>query len=248
MSTSNPLTQLEAMKKHEFHLQLPDFEGPIDLLLALIQEKEIHAENIPLVTILEQFLEESDDDIDVGAEFIASASSLLLLKSRSLLPDELPTPDEERESSVNKQEAIKALIEYVKFKKAGEELCVMDKELSSVFKRGHTGDQERPRPLGLESLSLDDLGALFKELIEKRGEQHFIFEEEWRVSDKIVMIKKVIAVEKRLSFFSLFLENQSKHEWIVTFLAILELMKLGLIQAKKDDLEIYIIGNTHEGN
>lgn len=224
-------------KKHEFHINMPDFTGPIDLLLSLIQEKEIRAENISIVSILEQYFDESD--IDLGAEFIYSASSLLLLKSMSLLPED---PIEENKGpSLNKKEAIKALIEYVRFKKAGEELCAKDKELSTLFTRGSSGNVEQKKPLGVLHLSLDDLSSLFKELMhEKALDSRVIFEEVWKVSDKIAYIKRELAELKTLSFFALFLENQTKHEWIVTFLAVLELMKLGTIQAKKQDGNIYV--------
>lgn len=228
-------------KTHEFHLNIPDFNGPIDLLLSLIQEKEIQAENISLISILEQYLDLSLEDIDLGAEFIYSASSLLFLKSKALLPDD-PIDQEEKSASINKQEAIKALIEYVRFKKAGEELCVKDKELSSLYTRGVSGNTEYKKPLGMEHLSLDDLGELFKELIRKKGDCTIIFEEVWRVSDKIAAIKNALVKDSQLPFFSLFLENQTRQEWIVTFLAILELMKLGQILAKKENSEIFIIG------
>lgn len=229
------------MKNHEFLLTLPDFNGPIELLLSLIQEKEIHAENVSLISILEQYIDLSSEDIDMGAEFISSASTLLFLKSRALLPEDPLPEDEDKGSSLNKQEAIMALIEYVKFKKAGEDLCVKDKELSNLFTRGLVGSTEWTKPLGVEHLSLDDLGLLFKGLMEKRaGDTQTIYEEVWRVSDKITFIKRELTLSKTLSFFSLFLVNQSKQEWIVTFLAILELMKLGIIQAKKEGSEIYI--------
>lgn len=228
------------MKKHEFYLKFPEFVGPIELLLSLIQEKEIDAEGISMLSVLEQYRTQGYEDISFGAEFILSASSLLLLKSRCLLPDDEEL-EEEQGASKNKQEAIKALIEYIKFKKAGEALSVKDKQLSFLFTRGAIAHQERPKPLGLEHLSLEDLSALFGDLMKKKaGDTKVIFEEEWRVSDKIMFIKQGLSKNRTMPFHILFLETQSKQEWIVTFLAILELMKNGVIVAKKEEELIFI--------
>lgn len=236
------------IQKHEFHLTLDDFTGPIDLLIALIQENELAAENVLLKEILGQFKELSEPGFDLGAEFIQSASALLLLKSRALLPEEPQEIEEERQSALERQQAIRALIEYVKFKKAGEELCHKDKELASIFTRGSLGMGETPRPLGVDHLSMEDLGQLFKELMDKKsGSAKVIFEEVWKVSDKIAFIKRELAKTSRIAFYSLFHEKQSREEWIVTFLAILELMKLGLAQAVKEaDSAIYVAAMKRE--
>lgn len=230
------------VQKNEFNLTLNDFTGPIDLLIALIHENELSAENVFLKEILMQYAGLNEPGFDLGAEFIQSASWLLLLKSRALLPDEPQEEEEEKLSSLNREKALQALIEYVQFKKAGEQLCHKDKELSSIFTRGGVGMGEVPRPMGVDHLSMEDLGYLFKELMERKGNNsRVIFEEEWKVGDKIAYIKRELTHASRIGFYALFLEKQSRQEWIVTFLAILELMKLGLIKATKEaDGAIYV--------
>jgi segregation and condensation protein A len=216
---------------------LENFEGPLDLLWHLIQKNEIEIHTVSLQTITEQFLEKlrngSPSNVDVGAEFISLAASLLVLKTRTLLPthEEEPAIKDEIDPSF---EIIYQLLDYCHFKDAAKELVVREQRQEAFYFRGITHD-EPLKNLGIAHLCLEDLAALFQQILAKaasnKGKVH---EEVWKVSDKISWIRKSLLSTPRLPFGLLLPPESSREELIVTFLAILELMKTGEIQVIKD--------------
>jgi segregation and condensation protein A len=211
---------------------LENFEGPLDFLLHLIQKHEIDLTEISLKKITEQYMRKLEDQqnpcIDSGAEFIASATFLFWLKSRLLLPkhDQVMTPGEEEHDP--RFEIIHQLIDYCRFKDAAKELTQLEMSQSSFYSRIPDPHLEINKTLGIEHLTIDDLASLFQQAIAKASiDTRIIEEEEWKVADKIKIIRQELKRYGQLEMASLFSPGKSKLELIVTFLAILELMKNG---------------------
>lgn len=230
---------------------LENFEGPLEFLLHLIQKDEIDIYEVPIQKILEQYLHRQKEkgyyNIDTGAEFIGMSSILLQIKSRRLLPkDEMPLEIEEELDP--RFDIIHQLLEYCKFKDAAKTLSIREDSQSGFFGRGLDGPYSVKKPLGVEHLTLDDLASLFKEILQKQvGKKGFIKEETWLVSDKIRFIRNELKKVNEIKFEFLFNPELSRDELIVTFLAVLELMKLGDIVVIKDTGHIWITKGTNDG-
>lgn len=228
---------------------LENFEGPLEFLLHLIQKEEIDIYEVPIQKIMEQYVNKQNlhdaIDIDSGAEFIGIASLLLYLKSRMLLPKH-EMPIDEMEDLDPRFDIIHKLIEYCRFKDLAKDLQYLEETQSSYFGRGIDGPYVIKKNLGIEHLTLQDLSRLFKELMDRRKiNQQVIHEEVWLVSDKIKYIKDTLKEFYEIKFYDLFNSECSKEELIVTFLSLLELMKLGIVNVIKDAAEIMIRGREN---
>lgn len=217
---------------------LDNFEGPLDFLLHLIQKSEIDIYSVHIQEIVDQFMsrmrEDSELCVDSGAEFIAMASTLLLLKSKMLLPKHEQSVNPEDEQLDPRFEIIHKLIEYCRFKEAAKELSERERVQGAYYYRG-SDIPEIKKPLGVEHLTLDDLAVLFKQIVAKAETQKgVIHEEEWRVADKIKLIRQQLKGPKKIGFEFLFSPERSRVELIVTFLAVLELMKMGEIKVVRE--------------
>jgi len=217
---------------------LDNFEGPLDFLLHLIQKSEIDIYSVQIQNIMGQYTERLGSDavlcVDTGAEFIGTAATLLWLKSKMLLPKHEQVSNPEDEQLDPRFEIIHKLVEYCRFKEAAKELSERERVQGAYYYRG-ADTPELKKPLGVEHLTLDDLAALFKQIVARAETQKgTIHEEEWRVSDKIKLIRQLLKVPKRIGFEILFSTERSRTELIVTFLAVLELMKMGEIKVIQD--------------
>lgn len=225
------------MKKDEaYSVKLENFEGPLEFLLYLVQKNELDIYDVRLVRIVNQFIEEmKSPDIDLGAEFVGTLASLLWLKSKMLLPKHEQVGQEDEDGPDPHFDVIHQLIDYCQFKEAGQALVVREKEQNAYFPRGVSGDIEVKKPLGIEHLCLEDLASLFQDVLIKceanKGQVH---EEHFRVSDKIRLIRQIVKSGEKILFTQLFTPEKCKDELIVTFLAILELMKIGEAFVYKD--------------
>ncbi|OJU82387.1 MAG: hypothetical protein BGO10_01570 [Chlamydia sp. 32-24] len=225
------------------NLTLHNFEGPIEFLLQLIQKKEIDIYEISIREVIEQFLSKFQEKLDLnvsdGAEFIGSTSFMVWLKAKMLLPkqEQILIPDVEIDPQFT---IIHQLIEYCKFKDAAKDLSEREKVQSNYYLRGGLVHIETPKSLGIQHLTVDELKLVFQNISEKNKEKIGIIEEdECHISDKITFIKNKLKTFTRFQLDELFEEKLSKIEIIVTFLAILELMKLNIIKVYKDQY-IYI--------
>lgn len=236
---------MRSLTKEIFALE--NYEGPLDFLLYLIQNQELNIQDICLQKIMEQYLDkiEKKQTSDSGAEFISIAAFLHCLKSRTLLPRHSQLPETEVDDEFDpKFEIIHQLVEYCRLKEAAKELAEREKKQSHFYLRGIDEDiPEFKKNLGIEHLSLESLASLFQSLIIKASSQtKIIVEEIWRVSDKIKLIRQLLEQDSKVNFELLFSQDQSREELIVTFLAILELMKLGeLLVAKENSTNKIII-------
>ncbi len=225
----------------DYKVKLEVFEGPLDLLLYLIKKEEIDIYDIPIERITKQYLEYLDAfhilDLDVAGDFIVMAANLIYIKSRSLLPKDQQPPEEIAEEDDPRWELVRQLIEYKKFKDAGMHLGEREVARESLFAR----QPEKPdfageRPLAEVSI-LDLFNALQNVLkrLNKPEDLREIFEENFTVTDKIDFIMKMTAAGVALRFSELFANAASRTEIVVTFLALLELVRLKQIRARQGE-------------
>lgn len=213
-------------------IALDNFEGPLDFLLQLIRKSEIDISDVSIQEITRQYLERLErwvnPCINSGAEFIGGTAFLLWLKSRMLLPRHAIEVDDE-ELLDPQFEIIHQLIDYCRFKEVAKELVVLEEQQSVHHPRGETPLPEAPSPgPGVDHLTIDDLAAYFQKTLARTGhDKGLIHEEEWRVGDKIEAIRHLLEEGEQISLDLLFTPEKSRGELIVTFLAILELMKIG---------------------
>ena len=234
----------------DYKVKLEIFEGPLDLLLYLIKRDEIDIYDISLERITSQYLEYlqafKELNIDIAGEFIVMAANLIYLKSRSLLPVDQQPPDEEAAEDDPRWDLIRQLIEYKKFKEAAAHLHDRALEQERIFARAGSG----PGAVALAPLALGEVGIfqLINALqtvikrVEAREDLREVFGEHFTVSDKIDSILRQVAAGTALKFSELFAQIASRVEIVVTFLALLELIRLKQVRATQagpfDEIEI----------
>lgn len=228
----------------EYKVKLEVFEGPLDLLLYLIKKDEVDIYDISLERITAQYLEFMDAfkvlDLEMAGEFVVMAANLIYLKSRALLPVSVQPPDEEAEEEDPRWDLIRQLVEYKKFKDAAAKLSQRELEQSNLFARmPESAEAAAPeRPLG--DVSVFDLinafNKILKRIATKSEDLKEIFEENYTVSDKIDLIMKLTASGVPLKFTELFANAASRAEIVVTFLALLELVRLKQLKCTQPEV------------
>ena len=228
----------------DYKVKLEIFEGPLDLLLYLIKRDEIDIYEISLERITKQYLEYlqafKELNIDVAGEFVVMAANLIYLKSRSLLPADQQPPEEDVEDDDPRWELIRQLIEYKKFKEAAAALHARQLEQERIFVRAGILDSSAiaAAPLRLGEVGIFQLINAFQTVIkryEARQDLREIFGEHFTVSDKIDAILEKISSGVPLKFSDLFARIASRVEVVVTFLALLELIRLRQVRARQAD-------------
>jgi segregation and condensation protein A len=237
-----------------YKVKLNIFEGPLDLLLFLIKRERIDIYDIPIAKITQQYLEYLEVmkllDLDIAGEFLVVAATLMHIKSKMLLPPDEKDDLLEEEEEDPREELVRRLLEYKKYKDAAARLQEMRDEHKNLFM--HTGEGERERIItdgGEEyfEASLFDLIGAFNKVLQEVPKKtfHEAVKDKFTVRDKIHTIYHVLAKNPKTYFTSLFKDAKNKDEIIVTFLAILELIKLReiIIVQKEFFGEIEIIRN-----
>ena len=217
-----------------YRVQLEDvFEGPMDLLVHLIRKNELDIYDIPIALITEQYLQYLEwmkaMNIDYAGDFLLMASTLTQLKSRMLLP----VHDDEEEEGDVLQEITRPLVEYLQMKSAADQLIERNLLGEKTFirkpDRGEflTGSEDEFIKVGLFEL-ID----AFQKILEKIPDDHRVemTADEISVKDKISQIIDILEAKQSITFSELFSDIPNKHEIIVTFLAVLEMVKLTLIR------------------
>ena len=225
----------------EYKVKLEVFEGPLDLLLYLIKKDEIDIYDIPIERITRQYLEYLDAfkilDLDIAGDFVVMAANLIYIKSRSLLPVNQQPPDEMAEEEDPRWELVRQLIEYKKFKDAAAHLQDREAAQENLFTRlPEKPELAAERPIG--EVSIFDLINAFNNVLKRLNTTENlreIFEENFTVSDKIDLIMKMTAAGVALKFSELFARVASRTEVVVTFLALLELIRLKQVRAVQPD-------------
>ena len=232
-------------------VKLEVFEGPLDLLLHLIEKNKIDIYDIPIVEITNQYMEYirsmQREDLNVMSEFLVMAATLLDIKCRMLLPKEV---NEEGEEEDPRQELVEQLLQYKMFKYMAYEL--KDRQTDADFVLYRKGDipeevKEYEEPVDLDrlldGLTLSRLNAVFKDVMKRQAEKidpvrskfGKIEKEAVSLTDKFEYIHEYMKGHRRFSFRQLLERQKSKMHIVVTFLAVLEMMKLGEIRVEQED-------------
>lgn len=240
-------------------VKLEAFEGPLDLLLHLIDKNKINIYDIPIVEITDQYLEYiklmESKNLEIMSEFLVMAATLIKIKSRMLLPAKAKDNDEE--DTDPRQELVERLLEYKMFKYVSEQLKDRQEDAARVMYKPPTIPKEiadfkeeiDPKEI-LGDLTLLKLHEIFNSIMKKQNDKidpirskfSKIEKEEIKLSEIFIRIQRYGAEHKVFSFKNLINEQSTKMEVIVTFLGILELIKLGRIKIEQertfDDIKI----------
>jgi segregation and condensation protein A len=194
----------------------------IDELLLQVQKKEVEIFDLSLTDLAREFRQHPSDDLYPGSRFIAGLAHLIYLKAQGLVPEE----EEEAISEEDFEEMrLQSIEEYATFRDVAKDFSLIEREQSESYWRPPTlFPEEIPRPFHV-ALDLEEFSRLFINIWQQAKERSVsIYEEEWSVADALKIVRLQLA-EKRLSIHELFPQDFSKEQLIVTFLAVLELLK-----------------------
>lgn len=217
-------------------IKIPVFEGPFDLLLHLIREHKIDIYDIPISLITSQYLEYieimKELNLEIAGDFLVMAATLIQIKSRMLLPPDEEAPSEDQEDP--RRQLVQRLLEYQRYKEAALDFRTKEDEWLKVFRREPLSDEDEGE-LYLFDLSLFDLLDAFRNILDKApSEMVSITKETLTVKNRMSMIMEIIEEHEAVRFEDLFKEGITKIHLIVTFLALLELIRLGLARAYQE--------------
>ena len=234
----------------ELSYKLEKFEGPLDLLLHLIEKNKINIYDIPIAKITDQYLEYvsrmEEESLDVVSEFLVMAATLLDIKARMLLPREV---SEEGEEEDPRAELVERLLEYKTYKYMSLELKDMEVDADKVFYKAPTIPREvekyeEPVDLDqlLDGLTLSKLQKIFESVMKRREDKidpvrskfGKLEKEEVTVEEKLETVTDYAREHKHFSFRTLLGSQKSKMQTVVTFLAVLQLIKEGILIVQQE--------------
>ncbi len=223
-----------------YKIKLEMFEGPLDLLLYLVKKDHLNIYDIPIAKVTEQYLQYIQLmqllDLNIAGEFLVMAATLIQIKSKMLLPaEENQQPQEEQEDP--RAELIKRLLEYEKFKEIAQTLREKEINQQEIFKRPKIDNKEE-QPVDGEvyfEASLFDLITAFSQALEDVPKEIFyeIVKDEFTIEDKVHKLLHLMLLENSVQLSHLFKEAKNKIEIVVTFLAVLELIRMKEIVARQ---------------
>ncbi|MCS6771319.1 MAG: segregation/condensation protein A [Kiritimatiellae bacterium] len=226
--------------REEYHVRLDVFEGPLDLLLYLIKRDELDIYNIPIEHITRQYMQYLEAmqmlDLNIAGEFLVMAATLMLIKSRMLLPVE-ERPELEADEEDPRWDLVRQLLEYKKFKDAALHLEKLALQREDVFAREGEHVELGPAPdVALRDVSIFDLISAFTEALKKAPNENVaeIFQEQYTVAEKIDELSRLMKERPSLQLGELLGRMRSRYEMICTFLAVLELIRLKVIRARQE--------------
>ena len=238
------------MVNMNYQCNLDIFEGPLDLLLHLIKEQKMDIYDIPVAEVTKQYLEYldllSELNLEMVGEYLVMAAELTRIKSKTLLP--APETEEDALAAAGEDpraELIRRLLEYKRYKEAAFELRQKEYDQQQLFSRnGELELEDSEQELLIEANVFDLLTAFQKVIKEKSFKKDYEIKiTTLSVSDRISGILEILNASESATFYSLFTELNTKQEIIVTFLAILELMRMQLIRCQQvkqfDAIRIY---------
>ena len=223
------------MLQEEYKVHLASFEGPLDLLLHLIEKNRIDIHDIPISLLTEQYMNYlakfKEFNIEIASEFLVMAATLLQIKSKILLPDtKVDINDELQTEDIDpRKELVDRLLEYRRYKEVSSLLDNMAKEAGQRFFRSATNQEiKHLPPMGMD---INLLYRAFQNVLEGQIEQEPIVanvaREKYTIEDKIVAILMLLKEnDGNISFNSMFSHKTTKEEIITTFMAMLELIKI----------------------
>ena len=238
------------LETKNYAIKIDNFEGPIDLLLYLIEKNKMKIEEINLTEITDQYIEYLNEmekmNLEIASEFLVMASTLLYLKSKNLLPKQ-----EEAEEELTEEELIKRIIEYKKYK-----------TISQVFKENYAENSKRifktqediklPKQVLEEKYSNEMIPEIYRNLLEKtsvrinknaKNIEKIALVENYTVGDKVKEMFRVLIKQKKFIFNKLFsLKSRDKQEVVTAFSGLLELSRRDKVETKQEELfgDIYV--------
>lgn len=239
--------------REEYKVRLDVFEGPLDLLLYLIKRDELDIYNIPIEHITRQYMQYLEAmqmlDLNIAGEFLVMAATLMMIKSRMLLPVE-ERPEVEPEEEDPRWDLVRQLIEYKKFKDAAQHLELLALRREGVFTREGEHVQLGPEPeVALRDVGLFDLIAAFNEALKKAPKESVaeLFQDRFTVADKIDELTRLLRERTTIRLSELLGRMENRYEMICTFLALLELIRLKQVRAFQErafgEIELMAVEN-----
>ncbi len=237
-----------------YKIRLHEFEGPLDLLLFFLKRDELDIYDIPISKITKEFMDYlhllEKLDLEVAGDFILMAATLMQIKVKMLLPKEI---DEKGEEIDPRAGLVKALIEYKRYKEMSEEMSFMESSMRKHNYRVNFDEDSKQAPndyeVLLKNITIYDLIKAFKNALLDRPAEPVHQIKKWNVSidDQINFINSKIKDNKSVSFLDLMIEMREKIRIVVTFIAMLEMVKAGTIGLREsinlNDFIIYGIAN-----
>lgn len=233
-----------------YKIQLPNFEGPYDLMLYFIRRDELNIYDIPIAKITNEFLNYirimKYFDLELAGEFILTSASLMRIKSKTLLPANENDNSEENEDP--RTELVRKLLEYKQIKEVTSDLNKLSENTRYHYYRQifEAQNKDISENLPYKNATLFDLINALNKLIEKNKtvqKEHIVEQVSMSVEDRIVQLKNILANKHRISFFEL-LTNETKELIVLTFLSLLDLARSNNIFISQDDnFEDIIISN-----
>ena len=244
------MANILTLETKNYAIKIDNFEGPIDLLLYLIEKNKMKIEEINLTEITDQYIEYLNEmekmNLEIASEFLVMASTLLYLKSKNLLPKQ-----EEAEEELTEEELIKRIIEYKKYK-----------TISQVFKENYAENSKRifktqediklPKQVLEEKYSNEMIPEIYRNLLEKtsvrinknaKNIEKIALVENYTVGDKVKEMFRVLIKQKKFIFNKLFsLKSRDKQEVVTAFSGLLELSRRDKVENKQEELfgDIYV--------
>jgi segregation and condensation protein A len=235
-----------------YRVQLKNFEGPLDLLLFFIKRDELNIYDIPISHITHEFLEYirlmEVLDLDIASEFIYMASMLMSIKARMLLPFE-GDDEEELDEEDPRYELVQKLLEYKRYKEMAEKMTIIDEETQKKYYRGYPdADEVEKQATGeaLKDVTLFDLMGAFRKVLADIKRQHTYHKVEkvtYTVEEQAEYVLSTLQKKGRRSFVDICAELKNKSVIVVTFLAVLEMLKeqqINLFIENDDPTQFYI--------
>ncbi len=249
-------------------VKLQTFEGPLDLLLHLLDKNKMNILDIPIVEITEQYMDYlhkmEQNDLNIMSEFLVMAATLLEIKAKMLLPPEVNEDGEEEDP---RQELVEKLLEYKMYRYMSYELKDRQLDAERAFFKEPTLPEEvknYEQPVDLDALlgdlTLTKLHTIFQSMLKKqedridpiRSKYGNIEREEVKLGEKMAYVRHYANTHRKFSFRKLLERHGSKMEVVVTFLVILELIKIGKVQVKQehlfDDIQVTVLETMEESD
>jgi segregation and condensation protein A len=237
-----------------YKIHLDHFEGPLDLLLFFIKRDELNVYDIPIHKITQEFLEYVNLikflDLEIAGDFILMASTLMHIKVRLLLPKEI---DEKGVEIDPRAELVQRLLEYKRYKEMSEELGFYESNQRKVSFRGNFSEDLKEAPpeydILLKNVNVFDLAKVFKSVLDNVKQEvfHEIKKVPVSIEDQMNFVLAKLEEHKELHFLSIVDEIREKIRLVVTFIALLELTKMGKIGIKEssefNDFVVYLVVN-----
>ena len=209
----------------EFQVRLPVYEGPMDLLLELVQRQEVELARVDVARVCGEFLEYVEQaeelELNLAGEFLVLAATLVQLKTRLLFP----AADEGEEAETQAAELLRHIAEYKLYKELADNLGAIEAAQLELVPRGVTPEFQRPRPELTREFDVVDLARAFGRLMPKEMDEGFLAAERVSIGERMAEIEELIGGRGRISLAELVGDRRRRDLAVVTFLALLELVK-----------------------